>query len=228
MNKKKYIITLAGTVIGLFAIFVFVNYKIQYSELEGIPNYTEIKGNIVIDRFKYEKQPSLGSSEAKVKVVEFADFKCPACKNWTATYFDQFKKDYIDTGKVQLYFMNYAFIDRDSILAASAGEAIYHQSNDKFWDYYKKLYQNQGKESEIWATPKFLLNFVKNEIDGIDYEQFRKDLTEHTYMLDVKEDYKTAGYYGINGTPQFVIDDQVVRISSYEELTRLIDQKITE
>lgn len=61
----------------------------------------------------------------------------------------RFIRDYVDTGKVEYYFMNFAFIDRDSYLAASAGEAIYHQSNEKFWEYATKLYDNQGTRARF-------------------------------------------------------------------------------
>ncbi|WP_313639908.1 thioredoxin domain-containing protein, partial [Paenibacillus sp.] len=158
--------------------------------------------------------------------IEFADFKCPPCKNWTEKYLDTFVKDYVDTGKVELFFMNFAFLDRDSYLAASAGEAIYKQSNEKFWEYLHKLYANQGDESKIWATQKFILNFVKNNIEGIDYAQFKTDLKNHTYMFDVKEDFKIAGSYGVNGTPKFMVNGVLLPDSSYEGLTAAIEAQL--
>ncbi|MNM94933.1 Disulfide bond formation protein D precursor [compost metagenome] len=175
---------------------------------------------------KYEKQPHLGDPQAKVKVVEFADFKCPACKKWKETYLDQFISEFVNTGKVELYFINYPFIDRDSILAASAGEAIAKQNNDKFWEFYNVLYNNQQDESKIWATESFLLKLVKDNISGIDYALFEKDLKEHTYMLDVKEDFKTAGHYGVNGTPQFMVNGNLLEGSSYEDLAKAINDEL--
>ncbi|MFD1774554.1 DsbA family protein [Paenibacillus rhizophilus] len=198
----------------------------QEAELNNLPNYTEVKGKIVVDGLNYGKQPRLGSPDAKIKVMEFADFKCPACKKWTQTNMQRFIRNYVDTGKVEYYFMNFAFIDRDSYLAASAGEAIYHQSNEKFWEYATKLYDNQGDESKIWATEKFILKFVKDNIDGIDYDQFEQDLKNQTYMLDVKEDFKTAGSYGVNGTPQFMVNGVLLKGSSYDTLTAAIDKQL--
>lgn len=222
---------LLGVIVVLLAlILVFVltgSKSSETAELDNLPNYTDVKGKIVVDGLKYEKQPRLGSGEAKVKVIEFADFKCPACKNWTATYLDTFIKDYVDTGKAQLYFMNFAFIDRDSYLAASAGEAIYRQSNEKFWEYLHKLYANQGDESKIWATQKFILGFVKDNIDGIDYGQFEQDLKNHTYMYDVKEDFKIAGAYGVNGTPKFMVNGVLLADSSYEGLSAAIEAALS-
>lgn len=203
------------------------NRDSQASELDKLPNYTQVKGTIVVDGLKYEKQPRLGDPGAKVKVIEFADFKCPACKVWKQKYLERFIAEYVDTGKVEFYFMNYAFLDRDSYLAASAGEAIYHQSNDKFWEFASKLYDQQGDESKIWATEKFLLRFVKDNLEGIDYDLFEHDLKEGTYMFDVKEDFKIAGAYGVNGTPKFMVNGELVALSSldssYDELSAAID-----
>ncbi|SET32072.1 thioredoxin domain-containing protein [Paenibacillus sp. NFR01] len=228
-NRMLLPMVLGIAVVVLLGLLLYVwtgaNSK-DDAALENLPNYTDVKGTIVVDGLKYEKQPHLGDAGAKVKVIEFADFKCPVCKKWTATYMDTFIKDYVDTGKAEYYFMNFAFIDRDSYLAASAGEAIYHQSNEKFWEYVHKLYDHQGDESKIWATQKFILNFVKKNIEGIDYTQFEQDLTNHTYMYDVKEDFKIAGAYGVNGTPKFMVNGVLLKDSSYEGLTAAIDAQL--
>ncbi|QSF46408.1 DsbA family protein [Paenibacillus tianjinensis] len=222
-NRLFVIGTLAVSVIVLAVSLVFLRNSQASPDLSGLPNYTEIRGEYDADGLKYEKQPHLGNASAKVKVIEFADFKCPACKKWKETYFEQFKQDYIDTGKAELFFINFAFIDRDSILAASAGEAIAAQSNDKFWEFMSKLYDHQGDETKIWATPEFLQDFVKKNIAGIDYDRFNTDLKNHTYMLTVKEDFKTAGNYGVNGTPQFMVNGKLLKGGSYGELTAAIE-----
>jgi len=225
-NSIFVISVIAISVIVLAVSLAFLKNSQASSDLSGLPNYTEIRGEYDAKGLKYEKQPHLGSATAKVKVIEYADFKCPSCKNWKQTYFDRFQKDYIDTGKVELFFTNFAFIDRDSIMAASAGEAVAAQNNDKFWEFMSKLYDHQGDETTIWATPEFLLDFVKNNISGIDYERFAKDLKEHTYMLPVKEDFKTAGNYGVNGTPQFMVNGKLVQGGKYEDLTAAIDAEL--
>ncbi|OBZ11777.1 disulfide bond formation protein DsbB [Bacillus sp. FJAT-27264] len=222
-----YVFTvIAISVLILAGALIFLKGSGTASDLKGLPNYTEIKGDYDAKGLKYEKQPHLGSPDAKVKVIEFADFKCPACKNWKQAYLERFQQEFIETGKVELFFINYAFIDRDSIMAASAGEAIAAQNNEKFWEFMSKLYDHQGDETQIWATPKFLKDFVKENISGIDYDQFAKDLDDHTYMLPVKEDFKTGANYGVNGTPQFMVDGKLLPSSSYEELAAAIESQL--
>ncbi|MGN7764510.1 DsbA family protein [Paenibacillus sp. 22594] len=223
-SGSAFVISVVMIAILVIAASVFfLRPSVASSGLRGLPNYTEIRGEYDAEGLKYEKQPHLGSSTAKVKVIEFADFKCPSCKKWKETYFERFKKEFVDTGKAELFFMNFAFIDRDSIMAASAGEAIAAQDNEQFWEFMSKLYDHQGDETKIWATPQFLLDFVKNNIGGIDYDRFAKDLQEHTYMLPVKEDFKTAGNYGVNGTPQFMVNGKLLKGGSYEELAAAIE-----
>lgn len=184
-TKKSYGFVVPVIVICVLVLAVSVMFLTRTKVaggLDGLPNYTEIRGDFDANGLKYEKQPHLGSTTAKAKVIEFADFKCPACKKWKETYFEQFKQEFMS-----------------------------------------KLYDHQGDETKIWATPQFMLDFVKDNISGIDYERFAKDLQAHTYMLPVKEDFKTAGNYGVNGTPKFMVNGQLLPGSSYEELAAAIE-----
>ncbi|WCF11529.1 DsbA family protein (plasmid) [Paenibacillus thiaminolyticus] len=227
MSKKKSgigIYIFLALIIVLIIVLGFLNKMTD--PLQGLPNYTEIKGNFDVQEIQYDKQPLLGETSAPVKVVMFSDFKCPACKIWSEKFMDGLIRDYVDSGKIQLYFMNYAFIDRDSILAASAGEAIAKQSNEAFWKFYHLMYENQGDETKVWATQKFLLKLVEANMPEIDFELFKKDLEEGTYLFDVKEDFKTGGYFGVNGTPTFFVNGEKVPSAKYEDLKNAIDSTL--
>ncbi len=227
-SKSKYIIIIGVVVfIALVALIAILNKSQNSSALEDLPNYTEIRGEMNLDGIDYSKQPHLGKGDTGIQVIEFADFKCPACKEWDATYFEKLKAEFVDTNKIDLYFMNFAFLDRDSILAATAGESIGKQNNDAFWQYKKLLFQNQKDETQIWATEKFLLQFVKDNITGIDYDLFEKDLHNHTDALAVKEDYKISASLGVNGTPKFMVNGKLLPSSSYEELVAAIEAEIS-
>src|SRR5581483_2465566 len=60
----------------------------------------------------------LGKSNAKVKIVEFADLRCPFCKSFHDNVLPQIQKTYINTGKVELFFRHFAFLGPASIVAA--------------------------------------------------------------------------------------------------------------
>lgn len=231
--KRKWPIALLISLVGYFIFRSLIHFDVihvnQKSEIEKIPTLMDAKGklDIKVGDFKLDKQPSIGDGNAPVKVIEFSDYKCPACKSWDSNNFTSFKEEFIDTGLVQFYSINFPFLGPDSIEAALAGESIFHQNPDKFWEFHRKLYAQQGDESSIWATEKFLLQFVKENIDGIDYGRFEKDLKEHTYLLNVKEDFKISAANGIYSTPSFIVNGKLVG-SNYEELRTLINNSINE
>ncbi|WP_277467402.1 MULTISPECIES: thioredoxin domain-containing protein [unclassified Paenibacillus] len=207
MKKYRWLVILAIVVIAsLTTLGVIV--ASQKSELEKLPALMDASGKIElkVGDFKLEKQPLLGDPNAPVKVIEFVDFKCPSCKAWEEANFAILNEEYIKTGKVQFYMINFPFLGPDSIEAGVAAESIFKQSPDKYWDFMQKLFQNQGQEKTIWATEKFLLNFVHDNIDDIDYDQFKKDLQNHTYLFEVKEDFKIAAANGVYGTPSFIVN----------------------
>ena len=48
-----------------------------------------------------------GADSAKVWVVEVSDFQCPYCKQWHDQTFEALDREYVQTGKVRLAYLNY-------------------------------------------------------------------------------------------------------------------------
>lgn len=157
--------------------------------------------------FQYETQQRLGKEDAPVKIVEFADFKCPACKAFTEQVFPQIQKDYIETGKASLYLINKPFIGPDSFTAAQVGEAIYAQNPDAFWNYYKKVFANQGNEKEKWATEEFLLELAGG-IPNINIEELEQSIAD--FNEAVAQDDNIADSLQVNSTPTIFINGKPV------------------
>ncbi|MEI2394370.1 MULTISPECIES: DsbA family protein [Paenibacillus] len=214
--------TLLVTVVVVLAVFFSVMgaaKSSQRSELEKIPSLMDAVGQITLTPgdFKLDKQPSMGDPSAPVKVIEFIDYKCPSCKKWDAESFPKFKQEFIDTGKVQFFVINFPFLGPDSIEAAMAAESIFQQDSNKFWEFKVQLYSYQGKEKNVWATEKLLKKIVSENINGIDQKKFAADLENHTYLLNVKEDFKISAANGVYGTPSFIVNGTLVKTDDLSE-----------
>ncbi|EFM10534.1 DSBA oxidoreductase [Paenibacillus curdlanolyticus YK9] len=156
--------------------------------------------------FDFNAMATLGSKDAKVKIVEFGDFKCPACQVFSQDVEPQLKAEYIDKGLVSLSFMNYPFIGPDSRTAALAGLSVYHQNNDAFWKYYDALYKNQPNESEIWATPDYLVQLAQSEKLDIDFDKLRSDIENETYADQLSDQMSRVKPLGVTGTPTLFVN----------------------
>ncbi|MFP3725728.1 thioredoxin domain-containing protein [Priestia filamentosa] len=233
MKSKKrsgltFIISVVVIIVALLVALAFLTKHQEKEVVSKLPTMEEyenaFKGKVT--NMDYTNQPMLGENDAPVKVVKFGDFKCPACAMWEEQVFPQLYSEYIHTGKVQFYFVNWQFLDVDSILAGVAGEAIYHQNTDAFWQFYKLIYQKQGIESKKWATEDFLIKFVKENITGIDYDQFEKDLKDRKYMDLVRKDLIIGQKYGVSGTPTILVNEKKVENNSYESIEAEIENAL--
>lgn len=204
-------------------IFVICVGLIIFKAVSG-PAATE---TITAETFRYEKQPVLGSQDAPVKIVEFADFKCPSCKQFNDTILPQLKKDFVDNGTVQLYYMNYPVIspNGDSRTAAMAAEAVYHQNPEEFWKFYDAVFAQQQDERTTWATSEFLVDIAKQAGLKVDFGQLKEDIDNETFAQNVKDDEAIANQIGVSGTPTIYVNGKVVAIQdtfNYESLKKII------
>lgn len=168
--------------------------------------------------------PILGNKDAKVTIVEFADFRCPFCERLYNDVFTNLKKDYIDTGKVQFYFRHYAFLGQQSTWAAEAAECANEQ--DKFWAYHNYLYEHQADESNLDAYAKSKLIDIASSL-GLNTDQFSQCLNDDKYSKKVADDLADGQKYGVTGTPTLYVNGTpVVGAQPYTAFKTLIDEEL--
>jgi protein-disulfide isomerase len=117
--------------------------------------------------------PILGDPSAPITIVEFGDYQCHQCYNWFHNTKPAIESEYIETGKVNLVFVDLAFLGTDSPKAAQASYCA--EDQEMYWDYHDLLYSSQ--ESKIdggWADSERLKAFAFSM--GLDMELFESCL----------------------------------------------------
>ncbi|MBA4543749.1 MULTISPECIES: thioredoxin domain-containing protein [Thermoactinomyces] len=177
----------------------------------------------------YTGMPRIGSAQAPVKIMEFGDFNCPVCKQFHDVIYPQLKKEYIDTGKAQMYFTSLEFLGPNSEITSQAAESVYRQNPDAFWKFYDAVYSNQGKEDQNWATPDFIVSLIKQNIPEVNAEQVRKDLQNKTYAQQVRAHNQFAQKLGFNSVPTIFINGKMVENPfDYNDLKKLINDELNQ
>lgn len=221
-NKKSrvFLIVTTAIIVSIFAALFYLAYKDSEANKSS--------GNSV--EFNYSELPRLGKEDAPVKIVEFGDFKCPACADFTGLIKPQIVDDYVNPGTAAFYFVNMAFIGPDSTTASLAALSVYHQSNEEFWKFYDALYANQGEdEKEEWATVDFLVGLAEQEKLAIDYDLLRQDIMNKTYLDELNRDIKLASDTRVTQTPSvFVNGLKVGNPFDYQEIRQHVDTAAAE
>lgn len=178
-----------------------------------------------------ENQPMMGNPDANVTVVEFGDYRCPVCKQFDVQVFPRLKENYIDTGQIKFYFVNYAFLDdhftgQTSTRAAVAAECVYDQDEEQFWNFHKALYDNQGPERQDWATQDFLMQLARDNTEGLDYSQLEACISNQETVDRVQEERRTGDQVGVTGTPSVYVNGDQIQNWQYSSLSAAIEQEL--
>ncbi|WP_042404028.1 thioredoxin domain-containing protein [Geomicrobium sp. JCM 19037] len=160
-----------------------------------------------------EGQPILGDEEANVTIIEFGDYKCPACKVWDETVFENLYDEYIQTGEANFAFIHAPFHGGESLLAALASESVWDRHPEAFWEYHKALYDFQPENvahDEEWVSAEVLLGIAEDIEADIDVAQLASDLVDQTYQEEVEQDIDLVQEYNVERTPTIIINGTLI------------------
>jgi len=220
MNKK-------GAILGIIAISVIVGLAASVSSSPSETyelDMTRTHGDISTAM----GSPILGDPSAPITIVEFGDYQCHQCYNWFHNTKPMIMRDYIETGKANLVFVDFAFLGRDSPKASQATYCADDQG--KYWEYHDFLYSSQ--ESKIdsgWANSERLKAFAFS-LD-LDMELFNECLDSEKYSKRIQYNSQQARDNGVRGTPGFFIvgtDDQkqIAGAQPFSVFQRIMDSMV--
>ncbi len=195
MNKKGVIVVVVAiAVIAGIAASSFSSFSAETVNLDMERNHGSISTAM--------GSPILGDPESPVTIVEFGDYQCHFCEKWFHETKPLIERDYIDTGKVNLIFVDMAFLGRDSVKAAQASYCAEDQG--MYWEYHNMLYESQ--ESKIdggWANTERLRAFAFAL--GLNMGLFNSCLDSGKYSERIQYNMRQAKENGINSTPGFFV-----------------------
>jgi protein-disulfide isomerase len=139
---------------------------------------------------------ALGSPDAPVTLVEFADLQCPFCAEYHHNVFPELLERYVRTGQVRLELRLLRFLGPDSDRLARVAAAA--STENRMWQFVGLAYQRQGAENSGYATEDFINSLVTDaglgDLDaGAEADQL------------VRRGENAARTAGIDSTPSFLI-----------------------
>ena len=149
--KKKITINRRNTLLSLLAISFFP--KFSYSNQDLLND-------------KMRKQ-FIGSDNAPIKIKEYFSLTCGHCANFHVKTLPKLKEQYIDTGTVQLEFIDYP-LDKLAIIAAALARTL--PTKDGYLEAISILLKKQKQ----WAYSKKPLDELLSiaKLFGVSSKQF--------------------------------------------------------
>lgn len=164
-----------------------------------------------------------GNKEAKVVLIEYSDFQCPACGQLYPNV-KKLSEEYQGQTLVVYRHFPLSQVHKHAELAAYAAEAAGKQG--KFWEMHDKIFEGQAD----WSTGGARDTFISYARDlELDIEKFESGMDSDEVKEKVKNDYKSGIKAGVDATPTlFLNGSQLVNAASYDKLKAFIEDALVE
>jgi protein-disulfide isomerase len=152
--------------------------------------------------FSSPRQVTLGNTQGDVTVVEFFDYNCGYCKRAMSDMLDLMKND----AKLKFVLKEFPVLGEGSMQAAQVAAAVRMQDKSggkKYLEFHQKLLTGRGPADKARALA------VAKEI-GLDVARIEKDMAGDEVKAQLEESFKLAEALGLNGTPSYVVGNDVV------------------
>lgn len=192
---NRFWIILAVVVLGLVGIFIATKPKDS-----GNSSFTGDATQV------QEDDHTKGNEKAKVVLIEYGDYQCPAC-GAVHPIIERLTKKY--EKDVLFVFRNFPLITIHPNAFASARAAEAAAMQGKFWEMYNKLYDNQQIWGNLSTNQQATFEGYAKEL-GLDIEQFKQDYASEAVASKINRDLSSGEQFGVQGTPTFILNGKKI------------------
>ncbi len=192
--------------------------KVKNAYMESIRKNAKVALHLTPPRaqINLKDTPVRGPEDAKVVLVEYADFECPYCQQ-VQPVLEKLETEY--KGRLAFAYKDvplpmHSHAEKAAEAAHCAGE------QGKYWEYHDKLYMSRQLEvSDLKEHAKTL---------KLDTEQFNKCLDTGKYLSQVRTTLAEGQRLGIEGTPSFFMNGRFFSGGlTFDQLKAMVDEEMT-
>lgn len=165
----------------------------------------------------------IGKADAPVKIMEFADFECPACGRFSTITEPDVRKRIIDTGLANLTYYDFPLPQHHNSVSASNAAAC-ADDQGKFWPMHDQLFATQDEwNTQATDDPKPLFMKYGSAI-GLDAAKFESCYDARTHQKRIEANFAEGERRKISATPTFFVGDRAyANALSYDQLKAIVD-----
>lgn len=162
-----------------------------------------------------ENSYTRGNKDAKVYLVEFSDFQCPACGTFKPIIDAVVEKN---KDKLLFVYRHFPLAQHEfAKLAAEVSEAAGEQG--KFWEMYDYLFTNQAEFSKEFFESS-------GEKIGLDLKKFEESVKTEKFKDIIARDVTAGQNLGVDSTPTFYLNGRKLNLFTAKDLETEVDKEI--
>ena len=171
---------------------------------------------------------TMGSADAKVEIMEFADFECPACGNFFVITEPDIRKNLIATGLIRYTFYDFPLVNAHRNTIPASMSAACADDQGKFWEMHDALFNGQVEWNGLATkNPRGVISTYAQKL-GLDMTKWNTCMDAGTHADRIKSNYAFGMLKQVGSTPTFVVNGRMLQGGSanYDELKAAVDAAI--
>ena len=164
------------------------------------------------------KHAVIGNKNANLSIVLYSDFECPFSKKFHKTTYKKLKKEYVNTGIVNIVLKHYPDkLHKNALLEAQAFECAKEQNKrskiqDELYNH-KKL----SKTDLLYIAQKSNIS-IPNFEECLYYQKYKDKILKEKIIAKNK---------GIQKTPTMLIEEEKIEgVKPYSIIKQIIEEKL--
>jgi protein-disulfide isomerase len=142
--------------------------------------------------------PEAGNPNGDVSLVEFFDYNCPYCRRVVPAMREAEAAD----PNLRIVYVEFPILGANSMFAAKAALAVHRQG--KYLPFHMALMESRAVIDEARVIA------VAGKV-GVDVGRMKSDINDPAIGETIGKNLALAQALRINGTPSFVVGDQIIR-----------------
>jgi protein-disulfide isomerase len=209
-------------VVVSFLVIVVLLFGLNFILSKQNKNNTDVITKV--DDARY----TLGNADAKIKLVEYADFQCPACSIFSKVFPEVY--NYINgkygssTLSLTYKYFPLVSIHQNALLSAYSVEAAKDQG--KFWEMHDLVFEKQSDWSEALDAKSKLEDYAKSL--GLDMTKFVADRDSDVTHQTVDKALVEATKLQLDHTPTVYMNGvEITNLSlTAKDIEKLIEDNL--
>ena len=215
MQSRKLILILCG--LGVLLAFALGIHVYQKQQREA----ALLQAQAFSALLSRQDAPTYGPATAKVRIVEFFDPACEACR-MMYPYVKSLMR--ANDGKLRLT-LRYATFHEGSDYVVKVLEAARMQGPDLYWKALEAILANQSNWAEHGrSNPQLVWDYLSGT--GLDTQKAKQDMNDARIAELLKQDAKDLATLKINKTPSFFINGKPLTEFGQNQLRVQVEKEI--
>lgn len=164
----------------------------------------------------------LGSADAPVEIMEFADYQCPACEKFEMVEFPYLVERLINTGRVRYVYRDFPLDQPHKWARLAAHAAACANDQGKFWEVHGGIYATQAEWSFSSRAGSQFRDIAGKQ--GLDLGSYDECMASLRYAGRIQGSLDEGVRLGVNSTPSFLIGGRLYPgVLPYDRIKALVD-----